>query len=157
MIKGFKDFILRGNVIDLAVAVVIGAAFAALVTAFTDALITPLINLILGGGVDAGQIVVNGQVFNISLLINAIITFVITAAVVYFIFVVPMNKFKERAAAGKTEEEEVDEQVVLLREIRDALRAGANPAAAAPLSRGGADGPAGSPRPSDSGGTPPTA
>ncbi|MDQ1247308.1 MAG: large conductance mechanosensitive channel [Actinomycetota bacterium] len=159
MVKGFKEFILRGNVIDLAVAVVIGAAFAALVTAFTDALITPLINLILGGGVDAGQFEVNGQVFDISLLINAIITFIITAAVVYFIFVVPMNKFKERTAknADDADEEEVDEQVLLLREIRDALNSGANPAAAAPLSRDVAGDPAGSPRQSDSSGPAPTA
>lgn len=158
MVKGFKEFILRGNVIDLAVAVVIGAAFAALVTAFTDALITPLINLVLGGGVDAGQIVVNDQVFDISLLINAIITFLITAAVVYFIFVVPMNKFKERSARNAApEEEEVDEQVVLLREIRDALRAGSESSTAAAISRGAAGDPAGTPRPSDSGGTPPTA
>lgn len=160
MVKGFKEFILRGNVIDLAVAVVIGAAFAALVSAFTDALITPLINLILGGGVDAGQIVVQDQVFDISLLINAIITFLITAAVVYFVFVVPMNTFKERAArkAAPQEEEEADEQVVLLREIRDALRAGSDPAtAAAPISRGAAGDPAGTPRPSDSDGTAPRA
>jgi hypothetical protein len=101
---------------------------------------------------------VNDQVFDISLLINAIITFLITAAVVYFIFVVPMNKFKERAAKGATDEEDADdEQVVLLREIRDALRSGGQPATAAALTRDGADGPAGSPRPSDSGGTPPTA
>lgn len=133
MVKGFKDFIMRGNVIDLAVAVVIGAAFAALVTAFTDGLIQPLIGLALGGGVDAGSIMVNGQVFDFTLIINAIITFLITALVVYFIFVVPMNKMKEISARRKSMEEaaeEVDEQVVLLREIRDqlqALNAGSRP------------------------------
>jgi len=121
MFKGFKDFITRGNVIDLAVAVVIGAAFTALVGAFTTALIKPLIGLFLGGGVDAGSFAVNGQVFNVSLIINALITFAITAAVVYFAFVAPMDAFKKRG--GQTEaEEETAEEIALLREIRDALR-----------------------------------
>lgn len=125
MVKGFKDFIFRGNVIDLAVAVVIGAAFAALVSAFTDGLIQPLVGLALGGGVDAGAVTVNGQVFDFTLMINAIITFLITALVVYFIFVVPMNSLRERSEkkAGAEAEEEIDEQVALLREIRDQLQA----------------------------------
>ncbi len=121
MIKGFRDFITRGNVIDLAVAVVIGAAFTALVTAFTNAFIKPLIGLVLGGGVDAGVLTINGQTFDFTLMINSIITFVITAAVVYFAFVAPMNAYKNRG--GQTEvEEEVAEEVELLREIRDELR-----------------------------------
>jgi large conductance mechanosensitive channel len=121
MIKGFRDFIMRGNVIDLAVAVVIGAAFTALVAAFTDNLIQPLINLALGGGVDGGKVLINGQVFNFGAILNGFITFLITAAVVYFIFVAPMNAWKDR---NKTEvEEEVDEEIALLREIRDSLLA----------------------------------
>ncbi len=123
MVKGFKDFILRGNVIDLAVAVVIGAAFAALVSAFTDNLIQPLVGLVLGGGVDAGSLTVNGQVFDFTAIINAIITFLITAAVVYFVFVVPMNKVRQMRDTDEEEEEAEEEQVVLLREIRDHLRA----------------------------------
>ncbi|HQZ85706.1 MAG: large conductance mechanosensitive channel [Actinomycetota bacterium] len=120
MLKGFRDFVLRGNVIDLAVAVVIGAAFTALVNSFTTNLIKPIVGLALGGGIDAGQVTVNGQVIDFTAMVNAIITFLITAAVVYFIFVVPMNKF--RAKLGKTDaEEEAEEQVVLLREIRDLL------------------------------------
>lgn len=122
MLKGFKDFIMRGNIIDLAVAVAIGAAFTALIAAVTDAVISPAIGLILGGGVNAGAIEVNGQVFDITLLINAIITFLVTAFVVYFAFVVPMNKVKERYA--KEAEEEIDPlqaQVDLLRDIKAAL------------------------------------
>ena len=121
MLKGFREFITRGNVIDLAVAVVIGGAFTALVTVFTRSLIQPLINLALGGGVDGGKVVINGQVFHFGAIVNGAITFLITAAVVYFVFVLPMNKYKERF--GKTEKEEVAEEVALLREIRDSLAA----------------------------------
>ncbi len=119
MIKGFRDFIMRGNVIDLAVAVVIGAAFTALVTSFTSSLIQPIINLALGGGVDGGKLVVNDQVFDFGAVLNSAITFLITAAVVYFAFVAPMNSWKNR---HKTKEEaEVEEEITLLREIRDSL------------------------------------
>lgn len=120
MIKGFRDFITRGNVVDLAVAVVIGAAFTALVAAFTKALIAPMIGLVLGGGISAGELTINGQTFSLTLIVNAIITFLLTAAVVYFVFVVPMNKMKSRF--GQAEEDNEEEQIVLLREIRDALR-----------------------------------
>ena len=123
MIKGFREFVFRGNVIDLAVAVVVGAAFTALVAVFTDSLIKPIIGIFLGGGVDAGTIEIRGQVINVT----AMITFVITLAVIYFVFVVPMNKFRERLAAGKaTAEEEAaatPEDIALLTEIRDLLKA----------------------------------
>lgn len=125
MLKGFREFITRGNVIDLAVAVVIGAAFTALVASFTDNLIKPLIGLVLGGGVTAGAFEINGQVFNITNIVNAIITFLITAAVVYFVFVVPMNKFRERADRKKGPAEPGDEaatELDALRQIRDELR-----------------------------------
>ena len=127
MVKGFRDFIMRGNVIDLAVAVVVGAAFSALIAAFTEAFITPLVNLVLGGGVDAGQIEINGQIINFSLMVNAIITFLITLAVIYFEFVLPKNRYRERLEARKAAEPEPapeptrEEQ--LLVEIRDLLAA----------------------------------
>ena len=89
MLKGFKEFALRGNVIDLAVAVVVGAAFAALIGAFSAALILPVVGIFLGGGVDAGTIEINGQVIDFTLMINAVIVFVITMAVIYFVFVAP--------------------------------------------------------------------
>lgn len=122
MIKGFKDFLLRGNIVDLAVAVVIGTAFTALVSAFTGSFINPLIGLVGGGGVDGGTFTINGQVFTYGAFINAIITFVLTAAVVYFAIVVPMKKLNELRARGvEPEPEGVAEDIELLREIRDAL------------------------------------
>jgi large conductance mechanosensitive channel len=120
MIKGFRDFIMRGNVIDLAVAVVIGTAFAALVGAFSKGLIEPIIGLFLGGGLDAGKVVINGQVIDFTLMINAIITFLITLAVIYFVFVVPMNKLRERMVKDEVEVAPAD--ILLLEEIRDLLK-----------------------------------
>jgi large conductance mechanosensitive channel len=123
MLKGFRDFILRGNVIDLAVAVVVGTAFTALVTSVTNGLLKPLINLFLGGGTKGGMLIVDGQTFDFGAVINAAITFVITAAVVYFLVVLPSKALLERLSLGKAERPvAVPEDVVLLREIRDALR-----------------------------------
>jgi len=124
MITGFRNFITRGNVLDLAVAFVAGAAFSALVVAFTEAFITPLINLVLGGGGDAGQIIINDQTINISLMVNAVITFVINLAIIYFAFVVPMNRWRERQeAADAVEAAGPSAQELLLTEIRDLLAA----------------------------------
>jgi large conductance mechanosensitive channel len=101
MLKGFKEFILRGNVIDLAVAVVIGAAFGAVVKAFVDNLITPLIAAIFGKPDFSGlAFTINGSIFKYGLFINALITFVLVAAAVYFVVVAPMNKLAERRARG---------------------------------------------------------
>ena len=129
MLKGFRDFIMRGNVVDLAVAVVIGAAFSAVVSSIANGLITPLVRVILGGNADnlGGQVTVNGQVFDFALVINALIMFVVTAAVVYFVFVMPMNTYRERKERGKPTALELDaEEVLLLREIRDLLAARGN-------------------------------
>ncbi len=127
MVKGFREFIMRGNVVDLAVAVVVGAAFSALIAAFSEAFITPLVNLALGGGIDAGQIEINGQIINFSLMVNAIITFLITLAVIYFVFVVPVNKYRERLEARQATEPEAEPEPTreeqLLVEIRDLLAA----------------------------------
>jgi large conductance mechanosensitive channel len=123
VIKGFKDFLLRGNVIDLAIGIVVGIAFTALVAAFGVAFLQPLINLILGGGVDGGQVVIDGQVFDFGLFINALIVFVVTLAAIYFFVVVPVQKLMERRKRG--EEPEVvatPEDIALLQEIRDLLR-----------------------------------
>lgn len=131
MLQGFKDFLFRGNIVDLAVAVVIGTAFTALVSAFTTAVIEPVINTL--GGEDAvqgiGFTIVSGNDatrVDLALLINAIITFIITAAVVYFVFVAPSKRLMERLAKGEEDEPEgPSEEVLLLREIRDALGGGA--------------------------------
>lgn len=121
MFTGFKEFITKGNVIDVAVGFVAGAAFTALISGITGAIITPLIGLISGGGVDAGVITVNGQVFDITAVINAIITFILTMALLYFVFVSPMNRWRE----GNQKEEELPTPVTdieLLTEIRDLLK-----------------------------------
>src|SRR3954451_25369517 len=101
MIKGFKDFLLRGNVVDLAVAVVIGTAFTLLVASFTDSFLKPLIGLVGGGGASGGTLVVDGQFFTWGAFINQVITFVLTAAVVYFVVVVPMKALMERRKRGE--------------------------------------------------------
>lgn len=123
MLKGFKDFLLRGNVVDLAVAVVIGAAFTALVAAFTTSFLEPLIGLLGGGGVDGGTVVVDEQRFTWGAFVNAVITFVLTAAVVYFVVVVPMKKIIERRKRGEEAGPVEPTQVALLMEIRDLLLA----------------------------------
>jgi large conductance mechanosensitive channel len=122
MLKGFKDFMLRGNIVELAVAVVIGTAFTALVTAFTTSFLEPLIGLVAGGGVDGGVATINGQQFTWGFFINAVITFGLTAAVVYFIVVVPMEKIAERRKRGEEPGPAAPTQVELLVEIRDLLR-----------------------------------
>ena len=99
MIKGFRDFLLRGNVVDLAVAVIIGAAFTAIVTALVTDIITPLISAIVGKP-DFSYLIatVNGGKVQYGLFLNAVISFVLMAGVVYFFLVVPINyllaKFK---------------------------------------------------------------
>jgi large conductance mechanosensitive channel len=122
MLKGFKDFLLRGNIIDLAVAVVIGTAFTALVASFTTSFLEPLIGLIGGGGVDGGIVTVNGQEFTWGAFINALITFVLTATIVYFAVVVPMKRISERRKRGEEPGPAEPTQVELLVEIRDLLR-----------------------------------
>lgn len=119
MLQGFKSFVFRGNVIDLAVGFVVGAAFAALVTAFTDALIKPIVGIFLGGGIEAGQLVIRDQVIDFTVMINAVITFLITLTVIYFVFVAPMNKMRERTGKGAVDATPAD--VKLLTEIRDLL------------------------------------
>jgi len=119
MLQGFKTFVLRGNVIDLAVAFVVGAAFSTLVGAFTKALIDPMVAVVLGGGIDAGSITVRGQVIDFSLLLNALITFFITLTVIYFVFVVPMNAYRKRTGQDIVDATPAD--VKILKEIRDLL------------------------------------
>lgn len=120
MLKGFKDFLFRGNVVDLAVAVVMGAALTAVVAAFTGAFLTPLITLVTGGEENGGKFTVNGVDFPYGTFIDAVITFVLTAIVIYFIVVLPVKTIMERMK--RQEEAKKDEQLELLREIRDELR-----------------------------------
>ncbi|MEV7132759.1 large conductance mechanosensitive channel protein MscL [Arthrobacter sp. NPDC093128] len=129
MFKGFKDFILRGNVIELSIAVVVGTAFTALVSAFTTNIVNPIIAA--AGGVETEGLGFpiwpgNDKTFvNIGGVLTAFVTFLITAAVVYFIFVAPMNKInslvKSRLATAEPEEEPIPADTALLAEIRDLL------------------------------------
>lgn len=126
MFQGFKDFIMRGNVVDLAVGVVIGAAFTGLVSSLTDGFLKPLIQVISGGsGVKAGKFYVREVPFDYATFINAAITFALTAAVLYFLVVYPLNALAERRRRGEEPPPKTpSEEVQLLTEIRDALLAG---------------------------------
>jgi large conductance mechanosensitive channel len=102
MFKGFKQFILRGNVVDLAVAVVIGAAFGAVVAALVKDLLTPLIAALVGKpDFSAIKFTVNGSEFLIGDFINALIAFILVAAAIYFFVVAPMNAITERRRRGQ--------------------------------------------------------
>ncbi len=125
MIKGFKEFVFRGNVIDLAVAVAVGTALAALVAAVTQALIEPIVGWILSliGGSDGigGTITLaEGYELNFALLIGAVITFFVTLAALYLFFVAPMNKYRAMTGQGEVDTRPAD--VKLLEEIRDLLQ-----------------------------------
>ncbi|HSI15331.1 MAG TPA: large conductance mechanosensitive channel protein MscL [Chthoniobacter sp.] len=120
----FKTFIMKGNVIDLAVGILIGAAFGSVVKAFTDGVIGPLINYF--GGAD--KISLHLWIFDVGLVINALITFLITAGVLFFIFVKPMNKLKAMTEKKEAGAPPPAEDILLLREIRDLLKTTAKPA-----------------------------
>ena len=138
MIKGFKEFILRGNVIDLAVAVVIGAAFTLIVNAIVTGLINPLIALVFNASSldKVGWTITNyngdAVFFGFGMILGAMINFLAVAVVVYFVFVYPMNRLKERASAkaGITpadEEPKLPTEQELLLQIRDLLAAQPKP------------------------------
>lgn len=128
MFQGFRDFVLRGNVVDLAVAVVIGAAFSGIVTAFTEAVVNPLLAFAGGSEVPgfgprldpdnaATQV-------NIGVVLSAVLNFLIVAAVVYFLIVTPMNRLLTMRRRGeKPDVQAPTEDVLLLQDIRDLLRA----------------------------------
>lgn len=113
MLNGFKDFILRGNVISMAIGLAVGAAFTAVVTGFSNAFITPLIGLATRGTGDFSKasFKVDGVTFPFGLFISAAIAFLITAAVLYFCVVVPMAKVQNRFT--KEQEEAVDIKAAL--------------------------------------------
>jgi large conductance mechanosensitive channel len=131
VIKGFKEFILRGNVIDLAVAVVIGAAFTAIVNSIVEGLINPLIGVLFQLGDLGGWVLevptLSGGVssFQIGMILSALINFLAVAVIVYFVFVFPMNRWKARqaarAAVGEAAPEPLPTEQELLVQIRDLL------------------------------------
>ena len=126
--KGFKEFIMRGNVIELATAVIIGGAFTMIVTALVEGIFNPLIAAILNADAIADATVAIGGInFGIGAVIAAIINFLLIAAVVYFVIVLPFNKMADRAYQlkhGHPRPEEVEvTEADLLTEIRDLLAA----------------------------------
>lgn len=126
MLKGFKDFLMRGNVVDLAVAVVIGAAFNSVVDRVVTSLFNPIIGMVFrADSLDNALLfdLPGGGSLAIGAVIGAVINFVIVAAVVYFVFVLPMNKLRERGADDGFAEETTPSEQELLVEIRDLLRA----------------------------------
>jgi large conductance mechanosensitive channel len=127
VLKGFKDFLLRGNVVDLSVAVVMGAAFGGVVTAFTDKLIRPLLNAVtpptspgLSAQLVAGKA---STTLDFAGVISAALNFVTVAAVVYFAIVLPMRSLQERRRRGEEPGPAEPTEIALLAEIRDLLHA----------------------------------
>jgi large conductance mechanosensitive channel len=129
VLKGFRDFIFRGNIIELAVAFVMGLAFTALIQSFTRSFIEPLVRLFLGGGVKGGTVTLRGQTFDFGGFLNALITFAITTAVLYFLVVRPTQSVLERIRRGESNAPapEPSDEARLLVEIRDLLRQQASP------------------------------
>ncbi|QTE28959.1 large conductance mechanosensitive channel protein MscL [Pengzhenrongella sicca] len=126
VVTGFKDFITRGNVIELAVAVVIGAAFGSLINAVVSGLFNPLIAAIFGATdlSQVGQFTVNESVFQPGLALDALIKFLVIAAAVYLVIVLPLNALAARRKQGiEPEPAKPAEDVLLLQEIRDLLAA----------------------------------
>jgi large conductance mechanosensitive channel len=120
MIKEFRDFLLRGNVVDLAVAVVIGAAFAALVNSLVADVLTPIIGAIVGKPDFSNlNFTINGSEFNYGNFLNALIAFLSVAAAVFFFVIKPMNTLNRLRGASSQEEAT---ELELLAEIRDELR-----------------------------------
>lgn len=121
MLKGFKEFLARGNIVDLSVAVVIGTAFTGLITKFTESIVQPLISRIgAGGEAEYGILRIGiggGQTIDLNVLLSAAINFLLIAAVVYFLVVMPYNRLRKK---GEVEQAR-DTELTLLTEIRDIL------------------------------------
>ena len=128
MLKGFKDFIMKGNVVDLAVAVVIGAAFSKVINAVVENILMPLVSaLVKSPNFDSfGVLTLNGNEIKFGMLLTALVNFLLIAAAVYFFIVLPMNTMIERRNRRlgiEPKEDTAPEDVALLTEIRDLLAA----------------------------------
>lgn len=128
LVDGFKEFITRGNAVDLAVGVVIGAAFTKVVDSIVSGLINPLIAALFGEpNLDSvGTFTLNNAQFSVGVILTALINFLLVALAIYLFVVLPINKLRARADAKKAAEEAAEEEtaadVALLTEIRDLLR-----------------------------------
>lgn len=133
MLNGFKDFISKGNVIDLAVGVIIGGAFSTVINALVESVIMPAISMLIGSP-NFDSFLVFGQV-KIGVFLTAVVNFLIIAAALYFCIVMPINKMNEARARKlglEDEEPAVEPEIALLTEIRDSLVAGKNATGATP-------------------------
>ncbi|MCK9932095.1 large conductance mechanosensitive channel protein MscL [Frankia sp. Mgl5] len=134
-LRGFKQFLMRGNIVDLAIAVVVGTAFTAVVQSLVKNIFTPLIAAI-GGEPDFSSLTftINDSKFRYGAFINDVIAFIVVAAVIYFVIVLPLAKANEMRRRGEEpepqEEPAISDEAKLLAEIRDLLAANNNPAAA---------------------------
>ena len=122
MVREFREFLLRGNVVDLAVAVVIGAAFGAIVTSLVEDILTPLLGLVGIPDFTTWVITVGEAEMRIGLFLNALISFVLIAAAIFFVVVKPMQALVAARAQDEAGEEAGPSEVDLLTEIRDELR-----------------------------------
>jgi large conductance mechanosensitive channel len=122
MIKEFRDFLFRGNIVDLAVAVVIGAAFGAIVTSLVEDILTPLLGLFGVPDFSTWVIQVGEAEMRIGLFLNTLISFVMIAAAIFFVVVKPMQRINATMARKVEEEATGPTEIELLTEIRDALR-----------------------------------
>jgi large conductance mechanosensitive channel len=124
MLKEFRNFILRGNAIDLAVAVVLGAAFGAVVTSLVEDIVTPIISIIFGKpGFEDLTITINDAVIRYGSFLNAVFSLLTVGAAVFFFVVKPINMLMARRRAGEEPEPEaIPQDVILLTEIRDLLK-----------------------------------
>ncbi len=122
MLKEFKEFAIKGNVVDLAVAVVIGAAFGKIVTALTETIIMPLVSLLVGkGGVNELSAMIGQTAFPYGKFLQAVIDFILVAFVL-FLVVKAINSFKKKKEEAPAAPAPPSEEVTLLREIRDSLK-----------------------------------
>ena len=103
MLKGFKNFLMQGDLVIIAVGLVVALAFSTLIKAFTDNIITPLVNAIAGGGTSGKGLgwTINGQHINLGAFIAAVIYFIILVAVIYFVIVVPYRAYMNAARPGR--------------------------------------------------------
>ncbi|HEY6064405.1 MAG TPA: large conductance mechanosensitive channel protein MscL [Chitinophagaceae bacterium] len=120
MLKEFKEFAMKGNIVDLAIAVIIGGAFGKIVTALTESIIMPIIAMVIGkGGISDVSFTVGKTVFPVGLFLQSVIDFILIALVL-FLIIKAINATKKKEAAAPPPPPAED--IVLLREIRDALK-----------------------------------
>jgi large conductance mechanosensitive channel len=121
VLKEFRDFLMKGNLVELAVAIVMGIAFGAVVKSFVDNLITPIIGMVFGADFSSETFTINGSTFHYGLFLNDVIYFVLVAASVFFFVVKPINAITARMNRGKEDEPAAPSETELLTEIRDLL------------------------------------